>query len=123
MDMIVDDLIYGKLLDSLYPKSFLMTDEDGLQHEVIHYGDVKNAIEDFRIELKKRVGVSKMENGDTISRQPKHGKWKTAYLDHEAMGERPRIYYCSVCCRCIAYPTNFCPNCGAKMERNEDGTD
>lgn len=66
----VDDLIYGKLMDSLYPKSFLMTDEDGLQHEVIHYGDVKNAIEDFRIELRKRVGVSKMENvGDTIYRQ------------------------------------------------------
>jgi hypothetical protein len=53
--------------------------------------------------------------GDCISRQPKHGKWKTAYLDHELMGERPRIYYCSVCCQCIAYPTNFCPNCGANM--------
>ena len=49
------------------------------------------------------------------SAQQKHGKWKTAYLDHEVMGVRPRIYYCSVCCQCIAYPTNFCPNCGTDM--------
>ena len=84
--MVIDDLIYGKLLDSLYPKSFLMTDEDGLQHEVIHYGDVKDAIEDLRIELKQRLEAtcSKTEKvGDTISRQAaidivtfECGKWK-----------------------------------------------
>ena len=45
----------------------------------------------------------------------KKGKWKRAYLDHEAMGERPSILYCSVCNQCIAYPVNFCPNCGADM--------
>lgn len=45
----------------------------------------------------------------------KCGKWKRTYLDHVAMGERPSILYCSVCCQCIAYPTNYCPNCGADM--------
>ena len=45
----------------------------------------------------------------------KSGKWKRKYLDHVAMGERPSILYCSICCQCIAYPTNFCPNCGADM--------
>lgn len=45
----------------------------------------------------------------------KCGKWKRTYLNHVAMGERPSILYCSVCCQCIAYPTNFCPNCGADM--------
>ena len=48
--------------------------------------------------------------------EPKKGKWKRTYLDHEAMGERPSILYCSECSQCIAYPTNYCPNCGAKME-------
>lgn len=49
--------------------------------------------------------------------EQKTGKWKRAYLDHEAMGERPSILYCSICNQCIAYPTNYCPNCGARMER------
>ena len=49
------------------------------------------------------------------------GKWKKTYLDHVAMGERPCILYCSVCCQCIAYPTNFCPNCGADMRGRQDG--
>lgn len=52
---------------------------------------------------------------DLPSVQPerKKGKWKRAYLDHEAMGERPSVLYCSICNQCIAYPTNYCPNCGS----------
>ena len=45
----------------------------------------------------------------------KKGKWKRAYLDHEAKDERLSILYCSICNQCVAYPTNFCPNCGADM--------
>ena len=58
------------------------------------------------------------------SAQPerKRGKWKRAYLDHEAMGERLSILYCSVCNQCIAYPVNFCPNCGADMRGEQDET-
>ena len=43
------------------------------------------------------------------------GKWEVTYLDHESMGNRPRILYCSKCNQCIAYPTNYCPHCGADM--------
>ena len=50
---------------------------------------------------------------DVVER--KKGKWKRAYLDHEAMGKRPSIFYCSACNQCIAYPVNYCPNCGADM--------
>ena len=50
----------------------------------------------------------------------KKGKWKRACLDHEAMGERPSILYCSICNQCIAYPTNYCPNCGADMRGDKE---
>ena len=48
-------------------------------------------------------------------RENVRGEWRTTYLDHIAMGERPKILYCSICNQCIAYPTNYCPNCGADM--------
>lgn len=55
-----------------------------------------------------------IENAPTIEPRMR-GKWKKTYLDHEAMGERPSIFYCSVCNQCIAYPVNYCPSCGADM--------
>lgn len=55
----------------------------------------------------------------TIEPERKKGKWKTAYLDHEAMGERPKVLYCSECNQCIAYPTHYCPNCGADMREGD----
>ena len=53
-------------------------------------------------------------------RENVRGEWITTYLDHVAMGERPKILYCSVCNQCIAYPTNYCPNCGASMGGNKN---
>ena len=55
------------------------------------------------------------------SAQPERmkGKWKRAYLDHKAMGKRPSVLYCSICNQCIAYSTNFCPNCGARMTEED----
>lgn len=49
------------------------------------------------------------------------GKWKIAMLDHEAFGERPRVYYCSVCNQIVTFRTFFCPNCGADMRGDDDG--
>lgn len=46
----------------------------------------------------------------------KTGRWKTAMLDHESFGVRPKVLYCSECHRCVAYSTKYCPNCGAWME-------
>ena len=56
---------------------------------------------------------TKARGGWTNQPERKKGEWKRAYLDHEAMGERPSILYCSICNQCIAYPTNYCPNCGS----------
>jgi hypothetical protein len=51
----------------------------------------------------------------SVTPKRKTGKWEIAYLDHVSIGTRPKVLYCSECNQCIAYPTNYCPNCGAKM--------
>ena len=56
-----------------------------------------------------------IDKAPTASAEAVEGKWETAYLDHEAMGERPSVIYCSRCNHCFAYKTNFCPHCGADM--------
>ena len=63
--------------------------------------------------------VCEYKSQPSAQSEPKRGRWKRAYLDHEAMGERPSVLYCSVCNQIIAYPVNYCPNCGADM-RGED---
>lgn len=62
----------------------------------------------------------RLERLPSVQPESKRGKWKTAYLDHESMGVRPKVLYCSECNQCIAYPTNFCPNCGADMRGEQD---
>ena len=56
----------------------------------------------------------------SLEPERKTGRWKKTYLDHEAMGERPSIFYCSECNQCIAYPVNFCPSCGSDNRPKEE---
>lgn len=58
---------------------------------------------------------------ESVQPERKRGKWETAYLDHVSMGIRPKVLYCSECNQCIAYPTNYCPNCGTDMRGEKDG--
>ena len=51
----------------------------------------------------------------TLSVERKKGKWKTAYLDHEAFGIRPQVWYCSECHQITSFRTFFCSNCGADL--------
>ena len=62
-----------------------------------------------------RIQTSKCEIVDVVER--KRGKWKTAFLDHESFGVRPTVVFCSECHLVGYWETNFCPNCGAEMER------
>ena len=43
-----------------------------------------------------------------------HGRW--VWVDDEECG----IYRCSCCHGAGGYPTNYCPNCGAKMDGDKD---
>lgn len=61
--------------------------------------------------------IKELPAADVVER--KRGEWKTALLDHEGFGVRPTLLYCSECHQAIAYKTNFCPNCGADMRREE----
>lgn len=45
--------------------------------------------------------------------EPKKGKWEV--VDEE----EPRWYGCSLCKKMARWPFNYCPNCGARMERSE----
>ena len=46
--------------------------------------------------------------------EPKKGKWEV--VDEE----EPRWYGCSLCEKMARWPYNYCPNCGAKLERSEE---
>ena len=82
-------------------------DADKLKEELKHSGYCNNNWLDIEMYINNQPTADVRENV--------RGEWRTTYLDHIAMGERPKILYCSICNQCIAYPTNYCPNCGADM--------
>jgi rubrerythrin len=47
--------------------------------------------------------------------EPKTAYWRTHIFDG-IMGGRPRAYMCGYCNFISFARTNYCPNCGAKME-------
>ena len=52
----------------------------------------------------------------------RHGRW--VLDDNESKKHTEKIYYCSVCENWEAWGnteiTNYCPNCGAKMDERKD---
>ena len=55
---------------------------------------------------------------DLPSIQPVTGKWETDEVCCSD-GYKYTVTYCSECDKQVDYMTNFCPNCGAKMEVSE----
>ena len=81
---------------------------------------VKDLSDKIGIDQIYTIVVDMYTKGALIDREKrKKGKWKKAYLDYEAMSERPSFLYCSICNQCIIYPTNYCPHCGADMRSDQ----
>ena len=51
---------------------------------------------------------------EALEQEPKRGHWL------EAKEEDPCWYRCSECGRLYDLDENYCPNCGARMEGNEE---
>ncbi len=51
---------------------------------------------------------------EALEQEPKRGYWL------EAKEEDPCWYRCSECGRLYDLDENYCPNCGARMEGNEE---
>jgi hypothetical protein len=66
-------------------------------------------------EEEKRADITELVNGVSSAdvAPVRHGRWEV--ID----AEEPRRYGCSECKRLSWHMENYCPNCGAKMERSE----
>ncbi len=93
----------------------LIIEIDARTYNDIKVGKIYSSLRDVPLE-----SADAIRNGIPLDAVENKGEWKKTYLDHVAMGERPSILYCSVCHQCIAYPTNFCPNCGADMRAESE---
>lgn len=47
----------------------------------------------------------------------RHGKWVKIGADKRGRGG---IWQCSLCKRCELFVTDYCPNCGAKMDQEAE---
>lgn len=56
---------------------------------------------------------------EALKQEPKTGRWEKEYAEYVAFGVRPYYRYCSVCSDITVFPYNYCPNCGAKMRKEE----
>lgn len=52
---------------------------------------------------------------NAMNTEPKHGHWK-----HHQYGNTAGYYECDNCGKINSYESNYCPNCGAKMDEVEE---
>lgn len=70
------------------------------------------------------IAVGDIDEAPTVD-PVKHGRWKyNIILGWCSVGtEATADYVCSVCGWHTKMPTNYCPNCGAKMDEEADHDD
>ena len=88
-----------------------LIDADALWKEIITAFDDGLDLADLR---------EHMDAQPTIEAEPvKHGRW--IYDDEAYPGGNPYGHYvCDQCGEYVPHKTNYCPNCGAKMDEVDD---
>lgn len=74
-------------------------------------GGIKDACTDILEKIDKMLTI----NDDPV----KHGRW--IYGEEGMFGNPYGHYKCSVCCDRFPHKQNYCPNCGARMDGENDG--
>lgn len=105
----------------------LQKQKDRYLEEWVDYGGVAEAF-DMAIkaleELPKRRKEAKRWKHKALQAEPKHGKWR--YFVNGGLGlfkddsKRCMWALCSECGVVSAVGGNYCPNCGAKMDKEEE---
>lgn len=81
--------------------------------EPFNWNDSPEAIQEVRDYQWFR---SLVENAPPVTTKQKTGKWKLLGCYRNGHG---RVYNCSKCGETEFYVSNYCPNCGARMEVEE----
>ena len=89
----------------------ILVDLDASLEIKVHYGETEyhfdhDAIPVDEIEDALKDGTLKVIDAESV----RHGRW-------EYIGGYGYQYRCSECIRCAKRKTNYCPNCGAKMDK------
>lgn len=89
-----------------------LIDADALNYEMLYK---ENWIAGTGVEA-PAVWKKDIESAPTIYPEQKRGKWGEKYIE-DAEPFLRRRFYCSACGEWQTYgETNYCPNCGAKMD-------
>ena len=87
-----------------------------MSDDLIKRSDVYKAVDDW-LEGK----VPNLNIKDIPSADRPQGKWIMRKPEEEGFGA---VFQCPRCsCEVDCVPTNFCPNCGARMKGKDDETD
>lgn len=66
------------------------------------------------------VAIVELEDLPAIDAvEVKHGEWIAVHDWLQIPQEESGTYRCSACGQVMKYPWNYCPNCGAKMQKGE----
>lgn len=66
------------------------------------------------------VSVAQIGEMPSVDFEPKQGEWEERYVEDDCVWTRRR-FYCSACGGWNTYgKSRYCPNCGARMARDED---
>ena len=77
---------------------------------------------DFGLELKKAYEHG-YADGKRDAVPVVHGQWEGwhgNFMRRDGKYQHYHYYECSLCCRLTAVRSNYCPNCGAKMDGGEN---